>query len=64
MTDVLKYSDVKSWDKKAINEKASELRKKFFELKMQRGTSGVEKPHELRIIKKNIARLETAKSNN
>ena len=64
MSDVLKYSDVKSWDGKAIDAKVAELRKEIFKIRMQKKFSGVEKPHLLKIKKKNIARLLTAKNSN
>ncbi len=62
MTDLLKYADVKGWDTKAIDAKVDELRIELFKGRIQRSTSGVEKPHTLKIMKKNIARLLTAKS--
>lgn len=59
----LKFEDVKTWDDKAIQVKVSELRTELFNLNMQKAATGaVEKPHAIKIIKKNIARLLTAKN--
>jgi large subunit ribosomal protein L29 len=60
----LKFEDVKSWDDKAIQTKVSELRSELFNLKMQKAATGaVDKPHTVKLIKKSIARLLTAKNN-
>lgn len=59
----LKIDDVKTWDEKAITSKVGELRAELFNLRMQKAATGtVEKPHTIKIIKKNIARLLTVKS--
>lgn len=58
----LKFEDIKSWDAKQVDAKVSELRKELFNMKMQKTTSGIEKPHLIKIAKKNIARLLTAKN--
>jgi large subunit ribosomal protein L29 len=39
-----------------------ELRLDLFKMKMQKTTSGVEKPHLMKVAKKNIARLLTVKT--
>ena len=62
MVDVLKYSDVKGLDAAAINAKIAESRKQLFDIKIQKTTSGIEKPHVIKDIKKNIAKLLTAKN--
>lgn len=62
MVEVLKYSDVKGLDAAAVNAKVAEARKQLFDIKIQKTTSGIEKPHEIKIIKKNIAKLLTAKN--
>lgn len=61
MAEILKYEDVKGWDAKAIDSKITELRTESFNQRMQKVAAGVEKPHNFKIIKKNIARLLTAK---
>jgi len=59
----MKFADVKALDEKQLDSKVSELRRELFELRMQKSTAGVEKPHRFREIKKDIARLLTAKGN-
>jgi large subunit ribosomal protein L29 len=61
MADMMKFADAKSLDAKAIEAKVQEMRKEIFMLNMEKTTSGLEKPHKLKVLKKNIARLMTAK---
>ncbi len=63
MAEVMKYADVQKLDAKSVDAKVVELRREYFNLKMQRTTSGIENPQALKTIKKNIARLMTAKNN-
>ena len=53
-------SEVNKMDASAINQHVSELRKQLFELNLQKSTTSVEKSHQLKGIKKDIARLLTA----
>lgn len=62
MAEVIKFDDVKGLDAAAIDSKVAELRKEIFQLKMEKATSGIEKPHGLKVLKKNIAKLLTAKN--
>ena len=62
--EMMKYEEVKSWDAKQIDAKVEEIRTELFNIRMQKAASGVEKPHLLKIGKKNIAKLLTAKSAN
>lgn len=57
---MLKMSEVNKMEASAIKGQVSELRKKLFEVKLQKVTTSVEKSHELKDIKKDIARLLTA----
>lgn len=58
----LKFDEIKGWDAKAITAKVSELRVELFNLNMQKAATGaIEKPHTVKVIKRNIARLMTAK---
>lgn len=59
---MLKISEIKDWDSKLIDNKVSELRVELFNMRMQKATSGFEKPHKLKEVKKDIARLLTVKS--
>ena len=62
MAEVIKYKDIKDWDAKTIDAKVGELRREMFNQNMQKTTSGIEKPHSLKVLKKNIAKLLTAKN--
>jgi len=52
-------SDIESMDKVAISAKVSELRKDIFNKKLEKYTTGLEKPHLIKQSKKDIARLLT-----
>ena len=54
--------DIKKLDDKALDRKVAELRLDVFQMKMQKTTSGIEKPHLIKEAKKNIARLLTVKT--
>ena len=58
----MKMEDINKLDVKVIDAKVSELRKELFEMRMQKASAGVEKPHRKKEIKKDIARLLTAKN--
>lgn len=59
--EVLKMSEVKTWEDGVIDTKIVELRKDLFRMRMQKSASGVEKPHLFKLARKNIARLLTLK---
>lgn len=61
MAEIMKFTDAKNLDAKAIDQKVQDMRREIFNLKMQKSTSGLEKPHALKVLKKNIAKLMTAK---
>lgn len=48
-------------DVKSIDLKLASVRKELFNLRIQKGTSGVEKPHLFKTLKKDIARLLTVR---
>lgn len=59
----IKFEEMKAWDAKAIDAKVSELGSQLFNIKMQKAATGaVDKPHTIGLIKKDIARLLTAKN--
>lgn len=58
----LDYKDIQKLDAKGIDGKVSEIRGQIFEIRMQKAAAGIEKPHLLKIAKKNIAKLLTAKN--
>lgn len=59
---MLKMSDLNSLDALALDSKVKELKRELFEQKFSKHTSGVEKPHLLKQLKKDIARCLTAKT--
>lgn len=59
--ETLKYEEVKGWDAKQIDAKVAEIKTELFNIRMQKVASGVDKPHLLKVGKKNIAKLLTAK---
>lgn len=60
--NILDFKEISSLSGKEIDVKVAELKKFVFNTRMQKVTSGIEKPHQLKIAKKNIAKLLTAKS--
>ena len=56
------YSDLKKLDIKSLKSKADELRRERFLLKIEKKTSGLQKSHHFKNLKKQIARIETALS--
>jgi large subunit ribosomal protein L29 len=59
---MLELSEIKDWSDSQIENKVSELRKELFTYKMQKTTTGLEKTHLLKDLKKDIARLLTVKN--
>ncbi|MBT3235046.1 MAG: 50S ribosomal protein L29 [Bdellovibrionales bacterium] len=59
---MLKLSEIKEWDAKLIESKVDDLRNELFRVRMLKKTSGVEKPHQIKDLKKDIARLLTVKN--
>ena len=59
---MLNNDEIKKMDEQAVDRKLSELRLDLFKMKMQKTTSGIEKPHLMKEAKKNIARLLTVKT--
>lgn len=59
----LKKEEIKNMDAQAIDAKVQGLRVELFNTRMQKVATGtVEKPHTLKVIKKDIARLLTQKT--
>lgn len=56
---MIKVSEIKEWDEKTIQAKVEDLRKKYFELRMAKKTTGIEKPHMLKDLRSDIARCLT-----
>ena len=57
---MLNMSEISKMDKEGVQAKVAELRKELFDLNLQKNTSSLEKPHLLKNIKKDIARLLTS----
>ncbi len=56
----MNMSEIAKLDNTAIVKKIEELRVELFNYKFKKHTSGVEKPHLVKNLKKEIARLNTA----
>lgn len=56
---MLKMTDIKKLDAEALKSKVGELRRELFDVKFQKHTTGIEKPHLLKTLKKDIARCLT-----
>lgn len=59
---MLKMSEISKLDGEAIAQKVTELRRELFNLRLQKNTTSVEKSHLLTELKRDIARLLTAKN--
>jgi large subunit ribosomal protein L29 len=55
-------SEIKSINRNEVDGKVDELKTKIFNLRIQKFTSGLEKPAELKAMRKTIARLLTYKN--
>jgi large subunit ribosomal protein L29 len=56
---MLKISEINKLDAAAITQQISDKRKELFDLRLQKNTTNVEKPHLLKDLKRDIARLLT-----
>lgn len=59
---MLKVSEIQKMDAADIKKQVASLRKDLFDLKLQKNTTSVEKPHMFKSVKKDIARLMTVLS--
>jgi len=51
--------ELKSKSAAELNEQLVELRREQFNLRMQRGTGQLAKPHELKRVRRDVARVKT-----
>lgn len=58
----MKIDEIKKLDDNGINKKVDEMRVSIFNMKMQRSATGMEKPHLIREMRKDIARLLMVKN--
>ena len=61
MTEILKYADIKDWDGERLDARTAQFRLELFKTRMQKASEGMNKPHVQKVLKKNVARLLTAK---
>jgi len=59
---MLKSSEISKLSEKEINEKVTVLKSELFSTKFNKFTTGLEKPHAVKELKKDIARLLTVKN--
>lgn len=52
--------ELQSKSEAELNNALQELRREQFNLRMQRGTGQETKPHQFKLVRKNIARVKTA----
>ena len=55
----MKFSELKDMTVAELAVKGRELRQELFNLRLQKATAQLEKPSRLRILRKDIARIET-----
>jgi large subunit ribosomal protein L29 len=56
---ILKVKDIRSWELETLRNKVTERRTALFSLKVQRFSTGIEKPHSIKVLKANIAKCNT-----
>jgi large subunit ribosomal protein L29 len=56
---MLNVNELKKLDKKALIKKIAEMKKQVFEIKFSKYTTGIEKSHVLKNLKKDIAKCFT-----
>ena len=62
MAKTMAYSEIQNWAESEIDSHVKKLRKELFELKMEKMSRGIKNSQDFSILKKNIARLLTAKN--
>ncbi len=55
----MKIADIKELTAKELLSRKRELREEFFHLRVQQQSGQLEKPHMLRTLRRNIAKIET-----
>jgi large subunit ribosomal protein L29 len=58
----MKIAEIKELTAKELLTRKRELREEFFNLRVQQQSGQLEKPHMLRTLRRNIARIETVLS--
>lgn len=55
----MKFAELKDLSFTELSSKGSDLRQELFNLRLQKATAQLEKPSRLRILRKDVARIET-----
>ena len=55
----MKMSEMKDLTLQELTAKSRDLRQDMFNLRLQQASSQLERPHRLRLLRKDIARIET-----
>jgi large subunit ribosomal protein L29 len=61
---MIDFKEVKTMDEVSLERKVNQVKEDLFKLRMQKATSGADKPHLLKEYKRDIAKLLTAKNQN
>ena len=61
MAKALVYSEIEGWEEREMDSQVKKIRKELFDLKMEKMSRGLKNSQDISILKKNIARLLTAK---
>lgn len=56
----MRYSEIQNLSEQEINEKIAELKKELLELRFQMATGNLENTAQIKLLKKDVARLKTA----
>ena len=56
---MLKISELRELTYEELNQKHSALKKELFDLRMQAAVGKLDKPHQLRLVRRDVARLST-----
>ena len=62
MAKALVYSEIQNWEEGEIESQVKKLRKELFGLKMEKVSKGLKNSQDISTLKKNVARLLTAKN--
>jgi large subunit ribosomal protein L29 len=55
----MKMSELKDFTAKELQAKGRDLRQELFNLRLQKATSQLDKPHRVRQLRRDLARVET-----
>lgn len=55
----MKTSEIRKMTTEEINTKISDLKRELFDMRMKQATGGLEKTHQIDVLRKTVARLKT-----